>query len=214
MTVMTKAVWYFDVISPFAYLQQAQFDAMPKDLEISFRPILFAGLLDHWGHKGPAEIPRKRQHTYRYCVWYAARHGIPFKMPPAHPFNPLKALRLSIVLDNAPEAVGAIFAAIFAEGGDLTEPETWARLTERLGVADADEQVSRPEIKAALRRNTEDAAAAGVFGVPTFSVDGEQFWGVDSTEMFLDYLKNPAGFAEGELGRAVRLPVGIQRSSV
>ena len=87
---MRAADWYFDFLSPFSYLQLVQFDRLPPDLEITYRPVLFAGLLGHWEHKGPAEIPAKRVHTYRWCHWYAARHGIPFRMPPAHPFNPLR----------------------------------------------------------------------------------------------------------------------------
>lgn len=210
---MTKAVWYFDFISPFAYLQHEQFGRLPADLEVDCRPVLFAGLLGHWGHKGPAEIPKKRVHIYRYCTWYAARHGILFRLPPAHPFNPLKTLRLALVLDCAPEAIAAIFRAIYAEGADLDDPARWQALTERLGVSDADEKIADPAVKLALRHNTEAAAARGVFGVPTFVVGDELFWGVDSTDMFLDYVSDPVRFAAGEMGRAMTVPVGAERRS-
>ena len=93
---MHAAAWYFDVISPFAYLQLVRFDRLPEDLTITYRPILFAGLLGHWGHKGPAEIEAKRLHTYRFSQWRADREGIRLRYPPVHPFNPLKALRLCI----------------------------------------------------------------------------------------------------------------------
>ena len=63
---MRRLVWYFDVISPYAYLQHNQLDNLPTELEIERKPVLFAGLLDHWGHLGPAEIPKKRTFTYRY----------------------------------------------------------------------------------------------------------------------------------------------------
>lgn len=61
---MPAADWYFDFVSPFAYLQLARLERLPPDLEITFRPVLFAGLLEHWRHRGPAEIPAKRVHTY------------------------------------------------------------------------------------------------------------------------------------------------------
>lgn len=49
--------WYFDFISPYSYLHLKQFGRLPPDLEIEYVPILFAGVLKHYGHKGPAEIP-------------------------------------------------------------------------------------------------------------------------------------------------------------
>ena len=79
--------WYFDVISPFAYLALREIEDLTKSVTIAYRPILFAGLLQHWKHLGPAEIPPKRIHTYRLCVFEAQRRGIPFRFPPAHPFN-------------------------------------------------------------------------------------------------------------------------------
>jgi 2-hydroxychromene-2-carboxylate isomerase len=48
---------------------------LPADLQIEYRPVLFAGLLGHWGQKGPAEIASKRRYTYRWCNWWAKRLG-------------------------------------------------------------------------------------------------------------------------------------------
>ena len=95
-----KIDWYFDFISPFAYLQLVQLQSSHAVVDINFKPILLAGLLKHWGQKGPAEIPSKRIFTYRHILWLARQSNIPLKMPPGHPFNPLKALRLAIFLDN------------------------------------------------------------------------------------------------------------------
>ena len=68
---MTKAAWYFDFISPFSYLQLGRFQDLPQDLEIALKPVLFSGLLNRWGHMGPAEIPPKRQFVYRFFRWQA-----------------------------------------------------------------------------------------------------------------------------------------------
>ena len=209
---MTKAVWYFDFISPFAYLQWQEFDRLPDNLQISHRPVLFAGLLNHWGQKGPAEIPAKRRHTYRYCRWLAQRRNIPFTLPPAHPFNPLKALRLAVALGEDSVAIGEIFRVIYAEGVDVADAEGWRRLTAELGVTDADEKIGTPEVKQALKNNTDEAVSAGVFGVPTFVADGELFWGQDGTDMFLDWLADPASFTIGEFARIADLPFGAHRS--
>ena len=113
---MHTADWYFDVISPFAYLQLVRFDRLPDDLAVSYRPILFAGLLGHWGHKGPAEIEAKRIHTYRFSQWRADREGIPLRYPPVHPFNPLKALRLCIARGSDAATVRAVFDHIWRDG--------------------------------------------------------------------------------------------------
>ena len=208
---MRAADWYFDFLSPFSYLQLVQFDRLPPDLEITYRPVLFAGLLGHWEHKGPAEIPAKRVHTYRWCHWYAARHGIPFRMPPAHPFNPLRPLRLAVAQGAEPALIRAVFDAIWAEGRDLSRDDEWQGLTERLAIADADEAIARPEVKEALKKSTEEAAKRGVFGVPTFAIGGELFWGLDATDLVLDYLNDPASFATGEYARIADLPIAQAR---
>ena len=208
---MRAADWYFDFLSPFSYLQLVQFDRLPPDLEITYRPVLFAGLLGHWEHKGPAEIPAKRVHTYRWCHWYAARHGIPFRMPPAHPFNPLRPLRLAVAQGAEPALIRAVFDTIWAEGRDVSRDDEWQGLTERLAIADADEAIARPEVKEALKKSTEEAAKRGVFGVPTFAIGGELFWGLDATDLVLDYLNDPASFATGEYARIADLPIAQAR---
>ena len=208
---MRAADWYFDFLSPFSYLQLVQFDRLPADVEVTLRPVLFAGLLGHWGHKGPAEIPAKRIHTYRWCHWYAARHGIPFRMPPAHPFNPLRPLRLAVARGAEPAMVRAIFDAIWAEGRDPSRDDEWQALTERLRIADADEAIARPEVKDALKRNTEEAAGRGVFGVPTFAIGDELFWGFDATDLVLDYLNDPGLLETDEYVRISNLPIAQAR---
>ena len=208
---MRAADWYFDFLSPFSYLQLVQFDRLPPDLTITYRPVLFAGLLGHWKHKGPAEIPAKRVHTYRWCHWYAARHGIPFRMPPAHPFNPLRPLRLAVAQGTEPALIRAVFDAIWAEGRDVSRDDEWQGLTERLAIADANEAIARPEVKEALKKSTEEAARRGVFGVPTFAIGGELFWGLDATDLVLDYLNDPGLLETGEYARIANLPIAQAR---
>ena len=206
-----RADWYFDVVSPFAYLQFESFHRLPRDLAITLKPVLFAGLLGHWEHKGPAEIPAKRRQTYRYCHWLAGQRGIPFKAPPRHPFNPLTVLRLAIALDAAPEAVGAIFRHIWAEGKDGQDPDSLAALAASLGVEDLEARVSDPAVKQHLRANTDEAIAHGVFGIPTFVIGEEVFWGDDQTGMMLEFLGDPEAFRRGEFERIRDLPVAAAR---
>ncbi len=206
-----QADWYFDFVSPFAYIQFEGFERLPGDLAISLKPVLFAGFLGHWEHKGPAEIPAKRRQTYRYCHWLAGKRGIPYKMPPRHPFNPLTVLRLAIALGAEAAVVGAIFRHIWAEGNDGQDLESLAALAASLGVEDLEARVSDPAVKQRLRANTEKAIERGVFGVPSFVVDEEIFWGEDSTEMMVDFLADPELFQSGEFERLDNLPAAAQR---
>jgi 2-hydroxychromene-2-carboxylate isomerase len=205
------ADWYFDVISPYAYLQAEQLSRLDAHLNIRHRPVLFAGLLDHWGQKGPAEIPAKRRFTYRYALWRGTRQGLQLKAPPAHPFNPLKLLRLALVLDCTREAVLEIFRFVWREGKSADDPADWAWLCGRLGLPDADARVAQPSVKQALRRNADEAIVAGVFGVPTLIVGGELFWGDDATDMALDWLAGGPLFASAEIARLDSLPEAASR---
>jgi 2-hydroxychromene-2-carboxylate isomerase len=81
--------WYFDFISPFAYLHWPKVKAAMSERAIMPVPILFAAVLDTRGQKGPAEIPSKREFTYRHVLWQARQAGVPLRFPPTHPFNPL-----------------------------------------------------------------------------------------------------------------------------
>ena len=208
---MATLNWYFDFVSPFSYLQTHRFGELPKGHRITFVPVLFAGLLKHWENKGPAEVPPKRVFTYRYVHWYAHRHGIDFRMPPAHPFNPLRALRLCIALKASAESVEQIFRFIWGEGRAIEDDSEWSALAARLGIDDADARIQAPEVKDALRSNTETAAARGVFGVPTFEADGNIFWGMDATDMVIDYLSGNAVFDSAEMQRVSTLPEGVRR---
>ncbi len=205
-----RATWYFDFISPFAYLHLKRFPELPPDLAIDYKPVLFAGLLNHWGQKGPAEIEAKRRWTYRACQFWADSHGIPFRFPAAHPFNPLHYLRLALACGATPESVRRIFAHVWTTGGDPADEKGFAALARSLGVDDLS-RLGAPEVKDALRRNTEEAAVLGVFGVPTFVSGGEVFWGNDSVEFFKAWLSEPGILQAAEMRRIDTLPVAAAR---
>jgi 2-hydroxychromene-2-carboxylate isomerase len=203
------ATWYFDFVSPFSYLQFAAYPQLFARQDVTLAPVLFAGLLNHWGQKGPAEIEPKRLHTYRHVQWQAAKFGVALKFPPAHPFNSLHVLRLAIALDAAQDAVKTIFDFIWAEG--RSPIDDWTALCGTLGVRDADALIASHDAKSRLRANTETAISEGVFGVPTFVIDGTVFWGIDATEMLLDYRRDPQLFATPEMQRIAGLPVAAVR---
>ena len=206
---MKHATWYFDFVSPFAYIGLHRLKELPADVSIEYRPVLFAGLLNHWGQKGPAELLTKRRYTYRVSHWTATRLGLPFRYPAAHPFNPLHHLRLAIACGSKPEVVRTIFDEIWTTGEDAADAGRFIALSRVLGVTR--ENLENAEVKSTLRKNTEEAAARGVFGVPTFDVDGELFWGADSIEFLKDFLRNSSVIKNQEMQRLDNLPIAAAR---
>jgi len=80
----SRLVWYFDFVSPYSYLQ---FEAYPELMQTAeLRPVLFAGLLNHWGGKGPAEIPAKRLQAYRY-TYRQGGDAVPCRSAPRASFE-------------------------------------------------------------------------------------------------------------------------------
>jgi 2-hydroxychromene-2-carboxylate isomerase len=205
--------WYFDFVSPFAYLQSEQLASLGPRAQLRYRPVLFAGLLDAFGQKGPAEIPGKREFTYRFVVWRAKELGITLKFPPEHPFNPLALLRLAHACDCRPDVVHAIFRFVWRDGRMPDLPIEWAELADELGLADPDARIADPEIKNALRVETDRAIARGVYGVPTLAIGSELFWGADATTMAAAYLAAGARFDDPEYARVAALPYGAVRKA-
>jgi 2-hydroxychromene-2-carboxylate isomerase len=206
-----RASWVFDVISPFAYLAFGQLARLPPHIELEFVPVLLAGLLGHFGQLGPAEIPSKRRATYRFVLWRARRMGIPLRMPPAHPFNPLAALRLIIAAGRDARAVGTVLNAVFRDGRDVADPAVIAELAATLGVADPEAALTDPKVKERLRENTNWAIARGVFGVPTLVIGEEFFWGQDAVDMACDYAADSQAFDTPEMRSLDTLPIGVAR---
>jgi 2-hydroxychromene-2-carboxylate isomerase len=209
-----KVIWVYDVISPFAYLSFPRIAQLSQDITVEPKPVLFAGLLEHFGQLGPAEIAPKRRFTYRFALWRARQLGLPMRFPPAHPFNPLAALRLIIAAGNDLHAAGVVLDAVFRDGRDVSTPEVIADLAQKLAVADPQSALSDPAVKAQLRTNTEWASAQGIFGVPTLVIGEEMFWGQDGLDMGLDYLAHPEAFADATMRGADTLPVGVSRKKV
>lgn len=208
---MKTVDWYFDFVSPFSYLASARLDRLPGEVELRAQPILFAGLLAHWQTRGPAEIEPMRRFTFRHIAWLAARDGIALTLPPAHPFNPLKLLRLCLARGADVALAQRLFRFVWAEGRTADAPAAWQALGAELGIADIDAVVDAPEVKARLRDTTETAIARGVFGVPSFVVDDEIFWGYDAIELLCAYLENPEVLNAPAMRAADALPQGVHR---
>lgn len=190
---MKRIDFWFDPVSPFAYLA---FERLPQALEgcsyaVEYRPVLFAGLLAHWGQKGPAEIEPKRAWTFRHVSWLAHQFGVPIELPAEHPFNPLALLRLAVAAGPNRWVAESVMRHVWRGGADANDRARLAALREQLAPA---REPDAPEIKAELRAATDAAIARGVFGVPTFELDGRLFWGVDALPMLRAALQGDPWF--------------------
>jgi 2-hydroxychromene-2-carboxylate isomerase len=213
---MTHIDFYFDPISPYAYLA---FERLPTALEglsysVSYRPVLFAGMLSQHGQKGPAEIEPKRVWTFRQVHWLAHQHGIDIQTPTEHPFNPLALLRLAIACAPAGQTPNRhvceqVLRHVWRGGANANDPARLAELTARLAPA---RSAADADVKQALKDNTERAIALGVFGVPSLVVAGKVFWGLDALPMLRDFITQGAWFNTPTWDIAGVAPPGVRRA--
>lgn len=211
---MKQITCWLDFISPYAYLA---FEQLPQALQglsysMDYRPVLFAGLLKHHGQLGPAEIAGKRDWTYRQVLWLAHSQGVPMQMPAAHPFNPLGLLRLALACGDESGQVNryvceTVLRHVWRGGADAADPVRLQALAAQLQPG---QDPASDAVKTRLRANTDEAIAQGLFGVPTFVVDGKLFWGFDALPMLRAYLAGDAWFA-GQWQSAAARPAAVAR---
>lgn len=213
---MKRLRMHLDFISPYAYLA---FERLPDALEglsveVRYEPLLFAGLLQHWGTKGPAEVEPKRAWTFRQIAWLAQQQGTAIDVPAQHPFNPLALLRLALATAPAGGAPNRrscelIFEHVWRGGQDANDPSRLEALRQRLALR---RDPAGDEVKRELKAATEAAAARGIFGVPTFELeDGRQFWGLDALPMLAACLRGDAWFDGPAWGAAGAARPGVRR---
>jgi 2-hydroxychromene-2-carboxylate isomerase len=211
--------FYFDPVSPYAWLASAQLGKIEAvGVSIRCQPVLFAGLLNAHGGKGPAEIPAKRAYTFRDVLRNAARLGLPFVGPPTHPFNPLRALRMCIAVEHQAQRKRlalALLDAAWARGEDVADSAVLEKLARgcELDAGALLAATERPEIKQRLIDATREAVEGGVFGVPTFRLGEELFWGSDRIDALLWRLQGN-GIDEARLASMLARGASARRSPV
>lgn len=210
--------FYFDYLSPYAYLAWRCLPEVidPRDTKLVARPVLFAGLLNHWGQLGPAEIPPKAEHVFKDIRRFAALRGIPMRSPRYHPFRPLLALRVSLAAvchDRQKDVISALFNAGWGAGIDLGDAGDICVALNEAGI-DGEQLIAaadEPAAKEILRAETEHAIEKGVFGIPTMMVEDELFWGVDQLPYLALYLDGKDPLATAEYSQGVSMGVGVIR---
>lgn len=210
---MKHITFYLDFISPYAYLA---FEQLPQALQglsysVSYKPVLFAGMLKHHGQLGPAEIGPKRDWTYRHVLWLAHSLGLPMQMPASHPFNPLALLRLAVACSahGMPNryVCETLLRHVWRSGAEASDAARLLAVTQQLN---PQRDANSDEVKAQLKVHTDEAIGLGVFGVPTLEVDGKLFWGFDALPMLRDCLLGDPWF-DGPWNSVASVAQGIRR---
>ncbi|MBU3609451.1 DsbA family protein [Polynucleobacter wuianus] len=207
MTPQIPATFYYDIVSPFAYLYVKQRQRLESKLDMTPVPILLGGLLRATENKGPGEVAAKRPHTYQFCVWQAEKLGIPFRFPEHHPFMTVAPQRLLVEQKADWAMIERAFEYVWVEGKDPNL--SWSEFCIYLGLPADTAKPDNPEIKSQLIANTNQAKAAGAFGVPALIVNQHCFWGIDTIDWVLDYLARPGMFEEASYAYAGSIPNGL-----
>ncbi|MGO4761645.1 2-hydroxychromene-2-carboxylate isomerase [Cupriavidus sp. 2KB_3] len=186
---MTKQVeFFFDFGSPYSYLAYKELPrvAARTGATIVWRPMLLGGVFKATGNHSPADIPLKSQWSKTDTERWARRYDVPFRHNPHFPVNTLALMRGAIGYqrqgaDAFARYVEAIFRAMWEDGRNLNDPQEIGKVLVEAGMdpRQALAMLDDPEVKAELKRVTEEAVARGIFGAPSFIVDGELFWGND-----------------------------------
>src|SRR5262245_52016031 len=183
---MPSIQFYFDYESPNAYLAWTQLPQLARRYGYDVEPIaiLYAALLDANGQIGPGEQPTKGRWMFKNILRKAALLGVRLNSPAFLPFNPLLALRVTLL---APEPeqhralITALFEAVWVRGLHVSDPRVVEQVADEIGLPGRAlvEQAQSAEVKQQLRARTDEAIAKGVFGVPSMTVGNELFWGYD-----------------------------------
>ena len=125
-----------------------------------------------------------------------------------------EALMSCIAGNSTYEETKEIFDIIYKQGEQPDQKEGIKKLEAVVNEHTSSTHSTQDEsaLKKVLRTNTSKAIENGVFGVPTFVVEGQVFWGGDASDMMLDFIKNPKLFSSEEMKRISSMPMGVIRN--
>ena len=173
--------YYFDFLSPFSYFSWKKVQELKRDYNIVYKPIVLGKVLNHWEIKGPGLVPPKRDYLFKFCLRYAKLNSIDFQSPLKVPFNSLYCLRLALESKNQEKIIESLWRYIWVLRGDPEDPDQITSFLQKEGLpSDLIEKSFEREKKVLLKNNTKEAIEEGIFGVPSFRIEKEVFWGLDA----------------------------------
>lgn len=192
--------YYFDFLSPYSYLcwmymKKFREEWDQAEVKMNLYPVTLATVIHHYETKGPAEIEPKRLYLFKDCLRFSAREDIPFSLPAELPFNSLYALRCALFEnagDDQEKVIDCLFKACWGEGRNIGDSDVVLEVLNQEGLNGERllEQSMTKEIRKALKNNVKKALEAKVFGLPTFIIGDELFWGNDSLPFLNNYIFN------------------------
>lgn len=199
---MTEIEFWYEFASPYAYLAAARIDGLLADgpVRVRWRPLLLGPIFQRRpGHASPFQEPGPAETAYRRrdVERWAARYAVPIVWPRNYPRSSLLGARVALLGGDegwAPAFSRALYHASFVEDRDIADAGTVAAVLDGLGLP-ADAIVARatqPAHKARLAATVEEAMDKGIFGAPSFVVEGEVFWGNDRLEQAVEWALEPA----------------------
>ena len=188
---MTKEVeFYFDFISPYAYLAYKKIQSLPKDIKIKYKPVLLGALHNLEGITAPAFIKPKLKHMISDCDLIANKNKSNFIWNSKFPINSLSIMRgyLFINAENRELYMNVMFDAYWKDNLDISNEKILKNLLEKCKINSIKffDGIKDLRIKDELKSITQEAHDKGIFGAPTFVVNNKIFWGQDRLEFALE----------------------------
>jgi 2-hydroxychromene-2-carboxylate isomerase len=194
---MARVEFWYEFASTYSYPAAARIErqANAAGVEVAWRPFLLGPIFQRQGwNDSPFNLyPAKGRYMWRDLERICAREGLPFARPSRFPRNGLMAARIAAAADPwCAEFTRRVYHANFAEDREISEPAVLAAILDAIGEPSANvlAHAQSDEAKQRLRAQTDAAAAIGIFGAPSFVVDGELFWGNDRLEQAIDFAAN------------------------
>jgi 2-hydroxychromene-2-carboxylate isomerase len=186
--VAEPITFYFDFSSPYSYLAAEKIDALAERYgrQVRWRPVLLGIIFQHWGTVPLVKQPAQETYAPHDMARSARFMDIPFRFPSRFPLPTQQAARAFYWLQDhddveARRFARAVFHAFYVDDRDISAPTTVLDIAVGMGVdrTTLAAALASNELKERLKRETDAAIAAGVFGAPWIVVDGEAFWGAD-----------------------------------
>ena len=185
--------FYFDIISPYAYIAYKKILKI-NNFNFKLKPILLGGLHNLAGITAPAFNKYKMKNMQNDCELVAKKNNINFKWNSKFPINSLSIMRgyLCVNDNKKEEYLNSFFGAYWKEDIDLSNEENIKIILKKLKIDENDffNSIGNQDIKDKLKELTQEAFKKEVFGAPTFIVNNKIFWGQDRLEYALDEVKN------------------------
>lgn len=198
MTSAAPVDFYFEFSSPYGYIASQLADALEQRIgrPLAWRPILLGPVFKATGQAPLTQVPLKGAYSVRDFERSARWHGVAYRHPEKFPIGTVAAMRAFYWTHDRDAAQArrlakSLYSAFFAEGRDISAPETVLDIAQAAGVdrTALSTGLEDAALKERAKREVEGAISRGVFGSPFFVVDGEPFWGVDRIPMMEDWIR-------------------------